>query len=57
MRGRHRHDDPPLEVWLGRLWLLGSTAALALLAVLTVQHDSNHVPPAPTTAPDTNPVP
>ncbi|WP_157879840.1 hypothetical protein [Streptomyces natalensis] len=55
MKGRHRGGDPRLEVWLERLWLLGTTVGLTLLAVLTVQHDGNQALAAPTAAPDTGP--
>ncbi|WP_180985740.1 hypothetical protein [Streptomyces sp. CB02959] len=57
MRGRHRSGEPRLDVWLERLWLLGSTAGLTLLAALAVQHDGNHAMAAPVSAPDTEPAP
>ncbi|GHI10213.1 hypothetical protein [Streptomyces cellostaticus] len=55
MKGRHRGGDPRLEVWLERLWLLGTTAGLTLLAALVVQHDGDHALAAPVSAPDTGP--
>ncbi|MEK2476641.1 hypothetical protein [Streptomyces noursei] len=57
MRGRHRGGDPRLVVWLERLWLLGSTAGLTLLATLVVQHDGDHAMAAPVSVPDTDPAP
>ncbi|GGN55689.1 hypothetical protein GCM10012285_49660 [Streptomyces kronopolitis] len=55
-RGRHRSGEPRLDVWLGRLWLLGASATLTLLAV-TVQQDADHTLTAPVSAPDTDPAP
>ncbi|WP_157878845.1 hypothetical protein [Streptomyces sp. CT34] len=57
MRGRHRGSDPRLDVWLERLWLLGTTVGLTLLAALVVQHDGAHALAAPISVPDTDPVP
>ncbi|MFJ9416669.1 hypothetical protein ACIRPT_21105 [Streptomyces sp. NPDC101227] len=55
MRGRHRGGEPQLDVWLGRLWLLGTTAGLTLLAALTVQHDGDGTRGAAVSTPDTDP--
>ncbi|MER6307803.1 hypothetical protein ACWC2K_04545 [Streptomyces chattanoogensis] len=52
VRSRHRSGEPRLDVWLGRLWLLGTTAGLTLLA-LTVRHDADHTGATPVSAPDT----
>ncbi|WEB41708.1 hypothetical protein MOV08_22170 [Streptomyces yunnanensis] len=52
VRSRHRSGEPRLDVWLGRLWLLGTTAGLTLLA-LTVQHDADHTGATAVSAPDT----
>ncbi|GGV03724.1 hypothetical protein GCM10010211_83740 [Streptomyces albospinus] len=57
MKGRHRGGDPRLDEWLERLWLLGTTAGLTLLAALTAQHDGKHTLAAPVSAPDTDPAP
>lgn len=55
-RGRHRSGEPRLDIWLGRLWLLGASATLTLLA-LTVQQNADHTLAAPVSAPDTDPAP
>ncbi|RXS84610.1 hypothetical protein EST92_10805 [Streptomyces sp. TM32] len=55
-RGRHRSGEPRLDIWLGRLWLLGASATLTLLA-LTVQQDADRTLTAPASAPDTDPAP
>ncbi|MFI1199476.1 hypothetical protein ACH4VR_08445 [Streptomyces sp. NPDC020883] len=55
MTGRHRGGDPRLVMWLERVWLLGTTAGLTLLAALVVQHDGDHAVAAPVSAPDTEP--
>lgn len=55
-RGRHRHGEPQLDVWLGRLWLLGASTTLTLL-ILTVQQDAAHTLTSPVSAPDTDPAP
>jgi hypothetical protein len=55
VRGRHRDGSPLLEGWLERLWLLGTTTGLTLLAVLAVQHDGDHAWIAPAAPPDTDP--
>ncbi|MFE0187303.1 hypothetical protein [Streptomyces sp. NPDC058989] len=57
MKGRHRGEDPRLDVWLGRLWLLGTSAGLTLLATLVAQHDGDHTWAAPVSAPDSDPAP
>ncbi|MER6048975.1 hypothetical protein MOV08_14970 [Streptomyces yunnanensis] len=44
-----------MDVWLERVWLLGTTAGLTLLAALVVQHDGDHAVAAPVSAPDTEP--
>ncbi|MFI9080575.1 hypothetical protein ACIGW8_29610 [Streptomyces sioyaensis] len=54
MSGRHRSGEPRLDVWLERLWLLGTTTGLALLAALAVQHGADHALAAPVSAPDTD---
>ncbi|MEW1676012.1 hypothetical protein AB0O47_22655 [Streptomyces noursei] len=55
MKGRHRGGEPRLDVWLERLWLLGTTAGLTLLAALVVQHDGDHPLAVPVSTPDTDP--
>lgn len=55
MRGRHRGGDPRWDVWLERVWLLGTTAGLTLLAALVVQHDGDHAVAVPVSAPYTGP--
>ncbi|MFI1303872.1 hypothetical protein [Streptomyces sioyaensis] len=55
-RGRHRHGEPRADVWLGRLWLLGASATLTLLA-LTVEQDADRTLAALVSAPDTEPAP
>ncbi|QRX94240.1 hypothetical protein [Streptomyces noursei] len=44
-----------MDVWLARVWLLGTTAGLTLLAALVVQHDGDHAVAASVAAPDTEP--
>ncbi|MFC9740896.1 MULTISPECIES: hypothetical protein [Streptomyces] len=44
-----------MDVWLERLWLLGTTAGLTLLAALVVQHDGDQFLAVPVSTLDADP--